>query len=142
MGEEGPAATSLRMRLGHVLMLREKWAEAEPLLALAYEGAQKQGIANVQAAYASAYGMCLAHVNKPKEALPLLTLADELMRKSPIADPTAKVRVAQSAQSAAEALGDQSEARKWRDRVTELERAAPSPATRPTTNPATRAGGA
>jgi serine/threonine protein kinase/tetratricopeptide (TPR) repeat protein len=136
-GDEGPAATSLRMRLGHVLMLREKWADAEPLLAKAYEGAQKQGIANSQAGYASAYGMCLAHVNKPKEALPLLTLADELMRKTPIADPTAKLRIAQSALSAAEALGDKAEAQRWRDRVAELGRA--SPATQgAATNPASR----
>jgi tetratricopeptide (TPR) repeat protein len=130
MGNDNPVTFSFASKYGFVLSLQQKWAEAEPLLAEAYAAASALGLTSSQPGYSATYGICLANLNKPREALPILQQADHVARQLPQPDPQSLRRIAAAMAMVHEQLGQPDEAAKWR------EKAATRPAqTTPSKNP-------
>ncbi len=117
LGTTNPTTISFASKFGYVLTLQEKWAEAEPLLAEAYSAASTLGITSSQPGYAMAYGICLAHLNKPREALPVLQQADQVGRALPRTDVQSLRRIAAAMAQVYEQLDQPDEARKWRQKA-------------------------
>jgi non-specific serine/threonine protein kinase/serine/threonine-protein kinase len=135
LGADNPAAVVLASKFGFILSLQQKWAEAEPYLAESYRAATAAGVASSQPGYATAYGICLANLNKPNDALPILKQADAALRAAPQANRDMSRRVAVSLASVYEQLGQPDEARRWRDAAVSSSQpaaqSAPAPATQP-----------
>jgi serine/threonine protein kinase/tetratricopeptide (TPR) repeat protein len=131
MGDDHPNTHSLRMRLGRVLVLEGKFAEAEPLLKRSYDAAVANGIGLRQPGYALAYGDVLTKVGKHRDALPILEKAEELARTSAKKDIRSLRSVYENLIACATALNDPAAAEQWKAKLAEL-----PAATSPTTTPA------
>ena len=75
-GPDHPIAGMFNTKLGFVLMQQQKWAEAEPFLAAGYTTLTSPNVGSIHPEQIAAYGICLAHLNKPAEAVPILRRAD------------------------------------------------------------------
>jgi tetratricopeptide (TPR) repeat protein len=140
-GAQNPVTVSFLLRHGQTLSMQDRWRDAEPLLAEAYRGAQAIG-ADKQGGYAAGYGICLAHLNKPQEALPVLTRADEMLRHAPVPDTSTNLRLAEAMVMVHEQLGDAAKAQVWRERREALARQQQQQQQPGTTQPATMPAGA
>ncbi|MGH7178995.1 MAG: tetratricopeptide repeat protein, partial [Tepidisphaeraceae bacterium] len=112
LGENHQAMAVFGAKFGFVLLQEQKYREAEPYLARGYIGAK--GVASPSPQYASAYGICLVHLDKAAEALPILLEADRSARAARVPDPALLDRIAQAAALACDKLGQPDQAKSWR----------------------------
>ena len=82
----------LAVRYGELLARQQRWAEAEPLLAAAYEGVKSQGIGARIGSAAASYGICLTRLGKFEQANPTLREAYERL-SSPEIPPGETLRI-------------------------------------------------
>jgi non-specific serine/threonine protein kinase/serine/threonine-protein kinase len=131
LGSDSPVTVSITSKFGFVLSQQQRWTEAEPLLAEGYAGASAMGVTSSQPGYGAAYGVCLVHMKKPREALPVLKQAYEAAGAMPQPDPNTLRRIASALAMTYDQLGEPDEAANWRNRIGKPSAPASQPATAP-----------
>ena len=130
-GDQHPSTYMLMSRFGTILIDENKLAEAEPLLAEAYNGMKRLSTPTAPPPnFAAVYGDCLSRLGRHREAIPLLSDALGAFASLPAVDPALWNRVTQALITSYEQTGQPDQARQIRDRAT----------TRPGTSATTRSG--
>jgi serine/threonine protein kinase/tetratricopeptide (TPR) repeat protein len=132
LGADHPMMITFTHHYGQSIALQNRWEQAEPLLASAYQEAAARKITETNAGFAAAYGDCLAHLGKMNEAQPVLLGAARVLEAAPNADGKVQQGVAGALIKVYEQLGPPEQVDLWRAKRKAI---ATQPSTLPTAQP-------